>query len=139
MELTRRSFLRTALAGAAIPLVARAATPDLTIEAVAFDAFTTFDPRPVFALAEQLFPGRGAELSNVWRVRQFEYQWLRALAGRYADFWEATEAALVYAAHVVKVELTDHKRQALLQAYLDIKAWPDAAPALRSLQQSGVR
>ena len=139
----RRSFLRLTLAGTAVPflrpLVAHAAQSAEAIEAIAFDAFTTFDPRPVFALAEQLFPGRGPELSNIWRVRQFEYQWLRALAGQYADFWEATESALVYAAHVSKVDLTDAKRAALLQAYLDIKAWPDAGPALRALKQSGLR
>jgi 2-haloacid dehalogenase len=64
-----------------------------TIQAIAFDAFPIFDPRPVFALAEQLFPGKGVDLSNAWRTRQFEYQWLRALAGQYADFWRATEDA----------------------------------------------
>jgi 2-haloacid dehalogenase len=49
------------------------------------------DPRPVFALAEQLFPGTGAELRTAWRTRQFEYQWLRAVAGQYVDFWQGTE------------------------------------------------
>ena len=34
---------------------------------IAFDAFAIFDPRPVFGLAETLFPGRGADLSNAWR------------------------------------------------------------------------
>jgi len=28
---------------------------------------------------EELFGGRGAELTNLWRTRQFEYQWLRAV------------------------------------------------------------
>jgi 2-haloacid dehalogenase len=50
-------------------------------------AFPIFDPRPVFVLAEQLFPGRGVELSNALHARQFEFQWFRALSGRYADFW----------------------------------------------------
>jgi 2-haloacid dehalogenase len=40
------------------------------IKAVAFDAFPIFDPRPVFALAEELFPGTG--LGDEWRTRQFE-------------------------------------------------------------------
>ena len=143
MQLHRRSFLHLAVGSVATAL-AKSAAADASvtgskINAIAFDAFTTFDPRPVFALAEQLFPGRGAELSNVWRTRQFEYQWLRALSGQYADFWQATEGALVFAANLLKLELTAQKRVALLEAYLAIKAWPDAAPALRSLQQSGVR
>jgi hypothetical protein len=31
--------------------------------------FPDFAPRPVFALCEMLFPGKGAELSNAWRDR----------------------------------------------------------------------
>ena len=30
---------------------------------------------------------QGAELSDLWRSRQFEYTWLRTAAGRYTDFW----------------------------------------------------
>jgi hypothetical protein len=74
----------------------------------------TFDPRPVFALADRLFPGRGAELSNAWRIRQFEYQWLRALAGRYADFWQASEEALAFAANLLKLDLSAEKRERLM-------------------------
>jgi 2-haloacid dehalogenase len=52
--------------------VVQAAT-HLQIKAIAFNALPIFDPRPVCALAEQLFPGKGAELSSAWRTRQFEY------------------------------------------------------------------
>jgi 2-haloacid dehalogenase len=83
------------------------------------DAFTTFDPRSVFALAEDLFPGTGTDLSNAWRIRQFEYTWLRPLTGSYVDFWHVTEDALVYAAKLVKIELTVEK------AFLSLKTWPE--------------
>jgi hypothetical protein len=96
------------------------------IKALAFDAFPIFDPRPVFALAEQLYPGKGADLSNAWRVRQFEYQWLRALSGRYADSWQTTEDALVFAAKMLKLDLTLDKRKQLMEAYLSSR------PGLRS-------
>ena len=108
-------------------------------KAIAFDAFPIFDPRPVFRLAETLFPGKGAELSNGWRTRQFEYQWLRALSGHYADFWQTTEDGLVFAAKVLQLELTPEKRAQLMEAYLGLKAWPDVPSALRVLQRSGVR
>jgi len=49
-----------------------------TIKALAFDTFPIFDPRPIFGLAETLFPGKGTAFSNAWRTRQFEDQWLRA-------------------------------------------------------------
>lgn len=143
MRLTRRKFLNLAAAGIAAGVLtsnqlARAAT-SAKIKAIAFDAFPIFDPRPIFALAEQLFPGKGTELGNAWRTRQFEYQWLRVLSGRYADFWQTTEDALVFSAEMLKLDLTPNKRQQLMEAYLKLKAWPDVPPALQSLKSAGIR
>ena len=143
MQLNRREFLNLAAAGIAtglltsIPLTHAAARQ--RIKAIAFDAFPIFDPRPVFALAEQLFPGRGAELSSAWRTRQFEYQWLRALSGHYADFWQATEEALEFSCEMLTLDLTADKRRQLMGAYLELKAWPDVPPALQSLKSDGIR
>lgn len=143
MPLNRRRFLTLAAASAASGLVGSralaraAATPK--IRAIAFDGFTIFDPRPVFALAEEIFPGNGAELSNAWRTRQFEYAWLRTLTGRYVNFWHITEDALVFAAKLLKLDLTVERRKQLMQAFLGIKAWPDALPALKSLKACGIR
>jgi 2-haloacid dehalogenase len=143
MDLNRREFLAIAAGGVAASgvlsqLSAQTAAPP-RIKAVAFDAFAILDPRPVTALAEALFPGKGAELSNTWRTRQFEYQWLRTLSGHYADFWRATEDGLVFAAKSLQLELTPDKRTQLMQAYLGLKAWPDAPAALRSLKEAGLR
>jgi 2-haloacid dehalogenase len=140
MKLTRRHLLgATAAAWLTQPAIHVRAANSLGLRAVAFDAFPIFDPRAVFALAEQLFPGRGAELSNAWRTRQFEYQWLRALAGRYADFWQATDDALTFSAQWLKLDLTPDKRGQLMNAYLQLNAWPDVAPALQALKDAGVR
>ncbi|MDB6062670.1 MAG: haloacid dehalogenase, type [Verrucomicrobiaceae bacterium] len=143
MPLNRREFLNAAAASVVTGLVASSAVARAasgsTIKAIAFDAFAVFDPRPVFALAEQLFPGRGAELSNAWRTRQFEYQWLRALSGHYVDFWQATEDALVFSVQMLKLDLTADKRSQLMAVYLELKAWPDAVPVLRSLKEDGFR
>ena len=143
MPLNRREFLNLAAASIATGVLishplARAATSS-KIKAIAFDAFPILDPRPVFALAEQLFPGKGTELSNAWRNRQFEYQWLRALSGRYADFWQATEDALVFAGEMLKLDLTSDKRKQLMEAYLGLKTWPEVPSALDSLKSAGIR
>jgi 2-haloacid dehalogenase len=108
-------------------------------KAIAFDAFAIFDPRSISSLAETLFPGQGNKLSHAWRTRQFEYQWLRAFATRYADFWQTTEEALVFAAKLVKLEMTPEKREQLMQAYLRLKAWPEVPSVLHSLQEMGIR
>ncbi len=143
MQLDRREFLNLAAAGAAAGFLASIplahASAKQKIKAIAFDAFPIFDPRPVFALAEQLFPGSGAELSNAWRTRQFEYQWLRALSGHYADFWQVTEDALVFSCEMLKLDLTPDKRKLLMGKYLELRAWPDVPPALQSLKSNGIR
>lgn len=109
------------------------------IKAIAFDAFPIFDPRPIFALAEKLFPGQGAALSNEWRTRQFEYSWLRVAMNRYADFWQVTQDALEFAADKLHLKLQEAQRDELMNAYLEMKAWPDVLPALTSLRDSGFR
>ena len=142
MSLDRRTLLAGAggaMAGALLPPWADLAPPQRALRAVAFDAFPILDPRPVFALAEALFPGKGSALSDAWRNRQFEYQWLRVLMGRYADFWQTTEDALVFAAELLKLELTPARCAQLMQAYLELKAWPDVVPALKTLKERGLR
>jgi 2-haloacid dehalogenase len=109
------------------------------IQAVAFDAFPIFDPRPIFSLAEEMFPGKGTGLSQVWRTRQFEYTWIRTAGGRYSDFWQVTEDALVFAANALQLELTPSKRARLMNAFLDLKAWPDVPEALKTLRTAGIR
>jgi 2-haloacid dehalogenase len=127
-------------AGAALATAAvRGAEGAGRYQAVAFDAFPVFDPRPVARLAETIFPGKGAALSDAWRSRQFEYQWLRALAGRYADFRRTTEEALDFAARQHALELTPGARARLMGAWDDLQAWPDASAALRALRQQGLR
>ena len=143
MTLARREALTLSVAGiAAGLLVGRGparATAKPRVRAVALDAFTTFDPRPVAALAERLFPGKGVALTSTWRTRQFEYSWLRTLMGRYAPFWQVTEEALVFATRMLGLELTGDRRSRLMQAHLEIDAWPDARPALESLRDAGIR
>jgi 2-haloacid dehalogenase len=70
-EFTRRALIAAA-AGLSSPFELNAA-PRAKLKAIAFDAFALLDPRPIFSLAESLYPGKGMELSNAWRTRQFEY------------------------------------------------------------------
>ena len=142
-SLDRRTFLGVtagAVAGTLLgPVPLSAAGTSVRVRAVAFDAFPILDPRPVFALAEELFPGKGFELSNAWRMRQFEYTWLRTVAGRYADFWQVTEDALVVAARTLKLGLDSRRRERLMNAYLELKTWPDVPEALDSLKAARIR
>jgi 2-haloacid dehalogenase len=139
--MSRRSVLALGAAGVAggwsAPAWMRSSAERSAIQAVAFDAFAILDPRPVFDACEALFPGRGSGLAALWRARQFEYQWLRSLSGRYADFWSVTRAALEFAARSLNLSMTAAQRDDLMQGYLLLSAWPDVQPALAALRRSG--
>ena len=109
------------------------------IRAVAFDGLAVFDARRTLALAEAAFPGRGAELVDIWRARQLDYQWIRVAGGQYADFMQVTSDSLEFAVRALRLDLPAEVRAALLGVYLALDAWPDAKIALRSLKDSGLR
>ncbi len=144
--MNRREFAALATAGLASSLLGSlseesgdAEATKSSIRAIAFDAFPIFDPRPVSAMAEEVYPGNGSALSEEWRVRQFEYTWLRTAAGRYVDFWQVSRDALVFAANKVNLPLTPKNRDKLMNAYLELPVWPDVPSALDKLKNSGLR
>jgi len=113
--------------------------PRTRFAAVAFDYFVLFNADSIVSAVDQVFPGKGRAFTDIWRTRQFEYAWLRSMAGRYVDFSIVTEDALVYAANAVHVELTASRRRELMEAYFHLTPWPDTAYALRRLRDSNVR
>lgn len=133
----RRSFLSLAMAGAAASAIPAWAA-SRKIKAVAFDGLALFDPRPIFGMTEQLFPGKGAALVAAWRTRQFDYTWLRTLTGTYVDFLQVTDEALQFAAEAEKIAITPEQRRQLMAGFLNLKTWPDVAPVLRELKQRGL-
>jgi 2-haloacid dehalogenase len=137
MSINRRQFLVGAAGALVVPSLAGPASRSTKV--VAFDAFPIFDPRPVFTRVEETFPGRGAELSALWRTRQFEYTWLRTAARDYADFWRVTQEALVYAAEALKLNLSAGDQDHLMSAYLELKPWPDVHATLEGLKAAGVK
>jgi 2-haloacid dehalogenase len=106
------------------------------IQALVFDAYgTIFDLQTVTALCEELFPGRGAALSKLWRSKQLEYTWLRSLMGQYDDFWSVTQSALVFACHSLNLVCPSAGRDKLMQSYLNLDTFPDVKTALGGLEQ----
>jgi 2-haloacid dehalogenase len=109
------------------------------IRGICFDLFTIFDPRSVARAADAIAPGRGLELWNAWKIRQFEYSWLRAVARRYVDFEAVTEQALVYAANERNISLSPEARQRLVEAYCELEPWPDTRAALLAWKKAGLK
>ena len=150
MSTTRRKFVglvgAAAAAASAAPSAVVGADGDGQAQAagrlsvIAFDAYgTLFDVFSVTALCEELFPGLGSALAQLWRIKQLQYTQLRSVMGRHRDFWRVTEDALVYAAKNIRLDLTADKRRRLMDFYLTLAAFPDVRPGLESLRRSGVR
>src|SRR5882672_3065639 len=104
------------------------------VRALVFDAYgTLFDPFSVRTRAEELFPGNGTALSQLWRAKQLEYSWLRTLMGRYENFWKITEDALIFSCRALKLSCAEHQRKQLMQVYLTLPAFPEVKSALEKL------
>ncbi len=111
----------------------------MTLRAIAFDAYgTLFDVYSVGALAEQLFPGKGAELSVLWRDTQIAYTRLRTLSDRYANFWQVTEDALVFSARKLCLDPTADGLKRLMSQYACLSAFPENLGALKELKMLGL-
>src|SRR5512139_3413875 len=103
--------------------------------ALVFDAYgTLFDVHSVQARCEALWPGKGAQLSQLWRARQLEYTWLRSLMRRYAPFSQVTEDALLYACELLKLKIQESDRRALLAEYRRLALYPDVKEAMGRFQ-----
>jgi 2-haloacid dehalogenase len=113
-------------------------------KAVIFDAYgTLFDVHSVIAVAEQMFPGHGNALSQLWRQKQIEYTQLRTLAApasapgaHYRPFWDITLDALRFAARKLHLTLDRAAEKRLMDEYACLSAFPDAVPVLRQLRDA---
>lgn len=109
------------------------------IRAVLFDAYgTLFDVHSVALMAEQLFPGKGTELSQLWRAKQIEYTHLRTLSVRYKGFWDVTRDALIYALARLGLEPANETIDSLMNQYACLSAFPENLAALRQIRASGL-
>lgn len=109
------------------------------IKGIVFDLYgTLYDVHSVASACSRHFPGRGLEISMLWRQKQLEYTWLRSLMGQYITFEQATEDALRFVAKHLKLEMGDEVHAALSNEYLNIKPYPEVPATLVTLQSLGV-
>src|SRR5215470_7831755 len=95
------------------------------IRGYVFDAYgTLFDVHSVIE-AGRAITADAAVLSATWRQKQLEYTWLRALMGRYEDFWAVTEAALRYSVRRLGLRAEEDDIRRLLDAYLSLACFPE--------------
>lgn len=111
----------------------------VTTAAYVFDAYgTLFD---VHAAVRRHAARAGANhqaLSDLWRVKQLEYSWVRSLMGRYVDFWTLTQEALDFA--LARFPADDPGlRSDLLEAYRQLDCYSEVPAVLKALKARGSR
>ncbi|MCM0045323.1 MAG: haloacid dehalogenase type II [Burkholderiaceae bacterium] len=112
----------------------------MSIQAIIFDAYgTLFDVYSIGALAERLFPGKGAAVAELWRDKQIEYTRLRTLSNTYKPFWEVTQDALVFCCRKLGLPLTLDAQTQLMGQYAKLQAFPENLGVLQSLKSEGLK
>jgi 2-haloacid dehalogenase len=108
--------------------------------AVLFDAYgTLFDVYSVGLLAEQLYPGEGDRLAQLWRDKQIEYSRIVSMSGRYRPFWQVTLSALRFAAERLGLPLDKANEDRLMNQYRHLSAFPENREVLEALKARGVQ
>lgn len=107
----------------------------MTIKAVVFDAYgTLYDVQSVAEITEEAFPGYGEMITQIWRIKQLEYSWLRSLMQRYRDFSVITRESLAYTLGILGLQYDDAVFERIMEKYLHLDLYPDVMPTLAALK-----
>lgn len=139
LKLPRHAFAPVAILIALSTPVRPSEAETPRIRAVAFDAFVIFNANSIEPEIEKIFPEKGEAFAAAWRARQFDYSFLHSITGEQEDFLKITGDALDYTAEQMHLALTPQTRAELMNAYLNLQPWPDAAAGLKRLREAGIR
>lgn len=104
-----------------------------------FDAYgTLFDVHAAVRRHAEAVGPDAERLSAIWRTKQLEYSWTRALAGKYVDFWTLTEQALDYALEKFPNAPRD-VREDLIDAYRTLDAYPEVIDVLTQIRHANAK
>jgi 2-haloacid dehalogenase len=123
-------------------IASRVAHPErektMTIKAVVFDAYgTLYDIQSVAAITGRAYPGYGELITQIWRIKQLEYTWLRSLMRRYEDFSVITRESLGYTLDCLGLKHDAAVFDEIMDKYVHLDPYPDALQALGQLQTLG--
>jgi 2-haloacid dehalogenase len=109
------------------------------IKACVFDAYgTLFDFASAARNCRDVPADRMTALTTLWRDKQLQYTWLRAVQGLHADFWQVTGDALDYTLETLRID-GPGLRERLMQLYLELETFPEVTEVLTRLKRAGMR
>ena len=107
----------------------------VTIKAVVFDAYgTLYDIQSVAAITDEAYPGYGEIITQIWRIKQLEYTWLRSLMQRYEDFSVITRESLAYTLRILGLKSDAAVFERIMEKYVHLDLYPDAKTALAAMR-----
>ena len=107
----------------------------MTIKAVVFDAYgTLYDIQSVAAITDEAFPGYGEIVTQIWRLKQLEYTWLRSLMRRYEDFSIITRDSLAYTLRCLGLNNDSAVFERIMDKYVHLDLYPDAKATLLAVK-----
>lgn len=109
-------------------------------DAIGFDVYGTLvDPQAMRTQLETVAGDLAGQMAQLWREKQIQYTFRRALMQKYENFDVCTHQALTSAANSLKLDLRDDDRAKLIEAYRHLPPFPDVLPGIRSLKQAGFK
>ena len=105
---------------------------------LAFDVYGTLvDTSGVAARLEPLVGDEAARFARLWREKQLEYSFRRALMQRYAPFGVCVREALEYTCAALDLPLDEPSRLSLLDAFARLPLFDDVERSLETLAGAG--
>ncbi len=109
------------------------------VQACVFDAYgTLFDFAAAARKCRDMSGDDIDKLTALWRDKQLQYTWLRAVQGRHADFWQVTGDALDFCLETMGLKSRDLRGQ-LMTLYLTLDPFPEVSGVLGRLKTAGMR
>jgi 2-haloacid dehalogenase len=105
---------------------------------LAFDVYgTLIDPFRMEEHLQSAFGEKAKEASELWRSKQIEYSFRRALMQKYRNFDECTAEALCFVSAQLGISLSEEVQTVLLSKYKQLPAFSDVSSALDALASRG--
>jgi len=107
---------------------------------LAFDVYgTIINTSGVYDLLVTFMEEKANPFMDAWRNKQLEYSFRRGLMNKYADFSICTKHALEFCCLAFQIELSFGQKDALMEQYKVLPAFPDVAAGLHILRESGYK
>ena len=117
----------------------------MTLNTCVFDAYgTLFDVNAAARIAaneqnRKIFKEVWPSVSNIWRMKQLQYTWLRSMTDSYIDFWSITQNSLDFALETHKLQNDLVLKERLLALYWELQPYSEVSQMLKDLKENGIK